>query len=402
MPACRPTIPATRSYFSHDPAATDATYGDRPECSECHNPHDSTSTASVPGSSGWSASGLIAGAPATSVSYGTGSPVYTLVNRPTLEYQLCLKCHSGNNTTLPSNTGHLFSRYILDKGVELNPGNASYHPISAPGTNGTDAMIASLAGPSPYKLWNFTAGQTVRCLNCHADARVVGAATPERDDARRRCDAIDPRQSRARPAHRRLSRPGAQGSAGRIQRGRLRRCASYATRRLHSSTRAAACASDTNFRFHGLHVSGAALINHGNDATNIDQPGDGSGLAICAECHFRIHSTAFPVYGQPSGPRLVDFAPNVSGGLTPTSWTGTLDHDCGHVRPQVPRPAAQHPSTETADRYISVDTPCRDARLIGASAVYRIRAARRMVIEIAQIDHRCNATRVRRRGALHR
>ena len=54
---------------------------------------------------------------------------------------------------------------------------------------------------------------------------------------------------------------------------------------------------------------------HAGDAregTNIDTPGAGQGLAICAECHFRSHSTTFKVGAQDvDGSRLVNFAPDV-------------------------------------------------------------------------------------------
>jgi hypothetical protein len=77
--------------------------------------------------------------------------------------------------------------------------------------------------------------------------------------------------------------------------------------------------SDTNFRYHGVHLSNPDVMrDRGFPGTDIDTPGYGSGFAICAECHFRIHSSAFPADGRTPGTRLVNFAPNVT---APTGGT---------------------------------------------------------------------------------
>ncbi len=75
----------------------------------------------------------------------------------------------------------------------------------------------------------------------------------------------------------------------------------------------------TAFLDHDLHVS--RLANKGsNTSTDIDTPGAGQGNAICAECHFRVHGTALAVNeGDRSNPRLVNFAPNVTG------WNGVVE-----------------------------------------------------------------------------
>ena len=318
---------AARSYYQHDPAALDPTYARRAECSDCHNPHDSNSAAAAPTGSGWSPSGLTYGAPAVAASYSAGGPSYALLTRPTLEYQLCLSCHSGY-ASLPSNSGVPLSRQILDKGVELNPGNTSYHPVSAPGTNGSAAMAASLAGSSPYKLWNFAITDTVRCVNCHADARLVGEAnangTTLTADATLSVHA-SPERNILIAAYRDEVLKGPLDGYVAADFALCFVCHSEAP----FVDTSGEPRSDTNFRYHGLHVSGAALINHGSDGTNIDQPGDGGGLAVCAECHFRIHSSAYPINGQGSWPRLVDFAPDVSGGLTKAVWTPPTDTTAG-------------------------------------------------------------------------
>jgi hypothetical protein len=321
--------PADRAYYQHEPTAfaghmtdaADALAGQlnrHSECADCHNPHNATSTPAAPGTSGWAASGRVVGASSVTATNGaSGSgPMYALTPNTGLEYRLCLKCHSGY-TQLPSNDGLPPSRFALDKGVEFNPANLSYHPVEAPGTNSTPAMALSLNGTSPFKQWNFTPGSTIRCVNCHADPRTLetsgGAPVPADSSL---------------PVH-------ASANRGLLAAG-------YFDRQLKGSLDAynpsdfALCflchaeapfrdttgdeRLDTNFRYHGLHVSGDDLLDHGSTGKSIDTPGDGGGRATCAECHFRIHSTSFAVNGQPAGGRLVNFAPDVT---APTGGTLT-------------------------------------------------------------------------------
>jgi hypothetical protein len=58
---------------------------------------------------------------------------------------------------------------------------------------------------------------------------------------------------------------------------------------------------DTNFRFHGLHTTG--IRNQGSIDGDIDTVGAGRGDALCAECHFRIHSNAAGGDFGPARPR---------------------------------------------------------------------------------------------------
>nr|MDA8237018.1 hypothetical protein [Chloroflexota bacterium] len=239
------------------------------------------------------------------------APTYTFLDgtagfQPTREYEICLKCHSGF-TVLPSNTTPVVqppSRMTLDKGLELNPANVSYHPVEAAGTNPNTTIVnASLGGTSPYKQWTFTSTSTIRCVSCHGDPRKYNAATPPAAGS-----DLAPHTS---PNRGLLFQP-------------------YRDRVLKSATEAYAAADfalcyvchaeepftnsgsmRTRFQYHRLHVSGIA--NKGtNPSTNIDTPGAGQGRATCAECHFRIHSTALRTGAQAAAPRLVNFAPNVT------------------------------------------------------------------------------------------
>jgi len=324
--------PAAREFYSHD--TTTATPHTRSgldefgglsnrhsQCADCHNSHKAGGTDSTPTADGWDASGRLAGVSGVSVVNGAAgsAPTYTLLsgvdtdldptNKVTREYQLCFKCHSGF-TTLTSNAGLKPSQYALDKGVEFNPANPSFHPVEAAGKNTTPKMEESLAGTSPYKLWNFTTGSTIRCLNCHAGR--PPAATPPAAGG-----SLQPHTSSNRGIllanyQDRVLKPRADTVVGGVQlkstysAGDFALCfACHAEEPFRNQT-----ANKTNFSLHGRHLTG--LEGFGSGGTDIDKAGDGQGNAICAECHFRIHSTTNKVEPQTvPGTRLVNFAPNV-------------------------------------------------------------------------------------------
>jgi predicted CXXCH cytochrome family protein len=326
--------PATREYYSHD-ALAPSTHTDsgldefggvsnrHSECSDCHNAHkaktaDATQAAD---GTGWEPSGKLAGVSGVSVVNGAAensTPAYTFLdgvnNLVTREYQLCFKCHSGS-TTLTSNAGLKPSQYALDKAVELNPANPSFHPVEAAGKNQTAAMEASLKGSSPYKVWNFNLDSTVRCLNCHASG-----TTPDTTPTPL------PQPGSALAPHTSANR----GILLKNYRDRVLK----STNEAYSAGDFALCymchaeapflnsgSNATNFDLHAKHVSS---LEGGSGGTNIDTPGAGGSNALCAECHFRLHSTTNKVAGQTvPGTRLVNFAPNVqplvAGGTL--SWT---------------------------------------------------------------------------------
>ncbi len=328
-----PLVPAnsaaTRDYYRHDALVTTThtraqlnefggALNRHSECGDCHNAHKASSAASTQAAAGWTTSGRLANISGVSVVNGAAgtSPTYTFLDgstTPTYEYQVCFKCHSGF-TTLNSNTGFTPSKYHLDKGVELNPANGSYHPVEAAGKNTTADMTANLAATSPYKQWTFTTGSTIRCTNCHASSTTYNQATPPAAGS-----DLPPHTSRYR--------------------GILLQ--NYRDRVLETSTAAYAAAdfalcfmchgeapfatetaTATNFKYHGFHI--IKLAGMGSGSTDIDTAGAGQGNAICAECHFRIHSTTYKDGTQTlTGSRLVNFAPNVQASGGTRSWTTT-------------------------------------------------------------------------------
>lgn len=304
---------AARAYYQHDPAQVSGSLGQTNDCAECHNPHNISDSATAETVSGWTASGMLSG-----------------IGEVELEYQLCYRCHA-SPATLPSNSGQPPSRYALDKALEFDPGNASYHPIESAGTNQTAALANSLAasGTSPYKLWSWQTTSTIRCLNCHADARIAEAALgpPPADPPLAASVSLQVHASTQRGIllapyqDRTLNGPVEPYQA-----------ADFALCYLcHAEApfvdRSGAVRADTNFRYHGMHVSDPNTMREkGFDGSDIDTPGYGSGFAICAECHFRIHSSAFAADGKAPGLRLVNFAPNVTALVgVPLDWQPRVD-----------------------------------------------------------------------------
>ena len=130
------------------------------ECADCHQPHISDATPARGDDGRLDASGPIKGASGVSVVNGAANsaPTYTWNRTTALEYELCFKCHSGY-TDLPAQDPAHPSRWALDKGIELNPANVSYHPVEAAGNEPDDHDARASSGTSPYKLWNFTPGR---------------------------------------------------------------------------------------------------------------------------------------------------------------------------------------------------------------------------------------------------
>jgi predicted CXXCH cytochrome family protein len=319
-------VPGAREYYSHD-VVSDATL----ECSSCHNAHNATAADSVQTASGWTVAGAqstVAGVAVTNGAAGS-TPTYTYKdgtfgNQPTREYEICFQCHSGG--AVASNALQPPSRHELDKGVELNPNNSSFHPVEAAGKNQTTAMTNSLQGSSPFKQWNFAATSTVRCVNCHSDSQKWNPALPLSGTAATAAGGdLSPHTSQYRGI---LIQP----YRDRVLKGRLDAysaqdfglcfvCHAEAPFRNEST-------GATNFDLHAKHL--IEISNKGpNASTDIDTPGAGQGNAICAECHFRIHGTALRTGTQGAYSRLVNFAPNVTAnGASFTPKDGTAQGSC--------------------------------------------------------------------------
>jgi doubled CXXCH domain len=338
-PAVPANDPATRSYYSHNALAPSSGHtlaendefggvsNRHSECADCHQPHVANNALGEHTTLGWTTPGPLVGASGVAVTNGAAGdpPTYTFLDgqqaQATLEYQLCFKCHSGF-TVLPSNNGFTPSKYVLDKAIEFNPANGSFHPIEAKGTNQTSQMAASLAGSSPFKQWNFSTTSTIRCLNCHASSDQFKPGAPP-------AGANEIEAGANLPAHTSTNRGillqnyrdrALKGANDEYDANDFALCYTCHAEVPFADT-SGNVRPDTNFRYHGLHVNGTHLKGSGVPGTDIDQAGIGGGLAVCAECHYRIHSTSSrndfrtspPQTGTDGG--LVIFAPNVTESL---------------------------------------------------------------------------------------
>jgi predicted CXXCH cytochrome family protein len=134
------------------------------ECVDCHNPHvaaeDRPATPPAPGLSRvnlGTSRVLVHNGPAGMPPTYTFVPASDTLTAPIAEYQLCFKCHS-SWTNQP--TGQ------TDLALQLNPANASYHPVEAAGTDPTIQPGAFVPG--------WSASSLTRCGDCHG-SDFVGA-----------------------------------------------------------------------------------------------------------------------------------------------------------------------------------------------------------------------------------
>ena len=304
-----PNVPAnnatTSSFYSHPATATtnhtSATNDEfrgvlnrHSECGDCHNPHSGDASLATSTTTGFTVSGAM-----KNITGVDTNNTWKTVSA--YEYELCYKCHSAY-TTLLSYTKPSYK--MLDQAAEFNPGNVSYHPIESAGKNNTAAMAASLAGTSPYKLWNFTVGSVVRCENCHGDYRRATPASPPAANAR-----LAPHTSRFAYILMNNYRDRVLKSAGENY-----SAADFALCfQCHAEapfTSGGGNSTATNFRLHSRHMTN--IGGRSGSSTDIDTPGAGPGRAICAECHYRVHGQGINATGNPGGTRLVNFSPNIT------------------------------------------------------------------------------------------
>ena len=156
------------------------------ECADCHNPHHA-GNANRPQSTGGSptnaigtnspiggVSGVTVGwppMPATAALWtaSTLGASYTLNPSSDQEWQICMKCHSGANTSVLA-WGAAGAGAWTDLALEFNPNNRSAHPVvvslnNLAGSVGTKALTAAkMKAP-----WNTNVGnQTMYCTDCHS------------------------------------------------------------------------------------------------------------------------------------------------------------------------------------------------------------------------------------------
>ncbi|HET9820228.1 MAG TPA: cytochrome c3 family protein [Burkholderiaceae bacterium] len=141
--------PIDAAEWTHDPQENPATMARHVTCSDCHNPHAANSRPAAPPL----VPGALQGVPGVSIGG-------TTVAQASFEYEVCLKCHGLREPTTPGLTRVETTRVVRTR---IDPANASYHPIAAPGRNAT---IKGLRAP-------YTAASTIGCIDCHNNSDLV-------------------------------------------------------------------------------------------------------------------------------------------------------------------------------------------------------------------------------------
>jgi predicted CXXCH cytochrome family protein len=136
------------------------------ECADCHNPHQTNSTAGTTTTASGSPvlPGSLKGVKGVTIAGVATAAV-------TSEYEVCLKCH-GNSTGKNAST---ITRAVPSGAagennvrLEFQSTNASYHPVAGVGKN---TNVPSLIAP-------LTESSMITCSSCHANNTVGGPKGP--------------------------------------------------------------------------------------------------------------------------------------------------------------------------------------------------------------------------------
>ena len=283
------------------------------ECVDCHNPHRATAANKLEGMRGISITGAIL-ATVRNDSSAAG---------PSEQYALCLRCHGDSYATaLPASLpSGLAPR---NKRTEFQPTNSAFHPVVSPGRNRSANLNAQL---TPNGL---SVNATVRCTDCHnseAFSTSTGRVTPVAGSP------SGPHGSSNSPMLRANYRraPGATTYSA----NNFALC--Y---RCHSATVLLGATSGASTNFDDQ-INGRDNLHDLHLRNRIDKTG-----AVCASCHFNIHSnqetsttqyningvvSTTPPLGTPT--RNVSFHPNIRGigGRARPEWwfnTATRERRC--------------------------------------------------------------------------
>ncbi|MBU0484595.1 MAG: cytochrome c3 family protein [Proteobacteria bacterium] len=149
-------------------------------CLKCHNPHVAQSSpptnthdeavdgnlvtgpgstvvsGALQGVSGVSASWVVPTAPDPGAE-NLSNPTYTDIDPITMEYELCLKCHSTEESASPNP--------LTPLGGQFNPNNYATHPIAT--TAWKNTWLVTNAGSGMKAPWNTAVDQSMYCSDCH-------------------------------------------------------------------------------------------------------------------------------------------------------------------------------------------------------------------------------------------
>jgi len=153
FPSRHPIDEADAAHISTETASFDR----HVTCSDCHDSHEATQTASVAPA----VPGLLKGAWGVSVTYPGGVPSFSASARSATGYGVCFKCHSSAAAPLEGRK---------DLAVAFDPANASMHAVEQDSTSTVPAATFVVNTPA------WTSSSVLSCSDCHGDD---GRTAPE-------------------------------------------------------------------------------------------------------------------------------------------------------------------------------------------------------------------------------
>lgn len=148
--------PVESNQGTHQPNESPATMESHVSCSDCHDPHDTTSGVST----GLTIAGTQRNVSGVTVAGSVATPA-------TFKYEVCLKCHGLQE---PATLGILRAGGTRNIRLKIDSNNPSYHPVAAPGKNMT------ITGLDPA----YTSSSRIDCIDCHNNDAWTAAGTEPR------------------------------------------------------------------------------------------------------------------------------------------------------------------------------------------------------------------------------
>jgi predicted CXXCH cytochrome family protein len=145
--------PVEQPEWVHTPDEDPRSMSRHVACSDCHDPHGAQR--STPASSPL---GALQGVKGVTISGAVAAQARA-------EYELCYTCHGLREPLRPT---VIRRENVANARMEFDPGNASFHPIAAPGRN------PSAAGFEP----GYSASSIIRCSDCHNGDNRNGVSGP--------------------------------------------------------------------------------------------------------------------------------------------------------------------------------------------------------------------------------
>lgn len=148
--------PVENDQGTHQPDENPSVMQRHVSCSDCHDPHATASGVST---------GLTLAGSQRNVS---GVTVAGSVVKPaTYKYEVCLKCHGLQE---PASLGIVRAGGTRNIRLKIDPNNASYHPLAAPGKN------PAITGLDPA----YSSSSQIDCTDCHNNDQWTASGTQPR------------------------------------------------------------------------------------------------------------------------------------------------------------------------------------------------------------------------------